>query len=732
MGAMMHARRPIAILLLAALSACGTERGAPPAEPAATAEYVGRETCRECHQAQHDGWVGSDHDLAMQPADSTTVLGDFAAAPFEHFGVTSSFRREGDAFFVRTEGPGGELAEWEVAYTFGVEPLQQYLVKLPRGRMQALPLCWDARPASDGGQRWFHIYPDEPIPPKDVLHWTGPAQNWNHMCAECHSTNVRKNYLAAADSFATTWSEIDVSCEACHGPGSSHVAWARGPSPSGDPRLAARLGDDDGGAWIMDPATGTAKRSVPRASQAQVETCARCHSRRATIREEWTPGASILDTHRPALLVEGLYFADGQIQDEVYEWGSFLQSKMYREGVTCTDCHDPHRGDVVAEGNALCTQCHLPAKFDVPSHHFHEEGSTGARCVECHMPERTYMVVDPRRDHGFRVPRPDLSVKLGTPNACNGCHADRSPAWAASAVAKWWGNDRAAESHWAETIHAARAWQKGAGERLIALAGDASVPAIVRATAVTLLPRDAGVAASDAIQFALNDQDPLVRLAAIGLLDAVDPMPRMQIGWRHLDSPHLALRMEATGALGSVPPGLLAPEQRAKLDAALEEYRAAQLCNADRADAHLNLGALHASRGEYDAAVQEYRTALEKLPAFEPAWVNLADAWRAQGHEAKAEQTLRAALETVPEPAETHLALGLSLVRLKRHGEALDHFRAAMELRPDEPHYRYVLAVALHSTGDAKGAETVLREALERFPGHPDLAVLLGELQAKR
>jgi tetratricopeptide (TPR) repeat protein len=724
-------RLPIAIALSAALSACGGERGTPPAKDAAP-EYVGRETCKACHQAQHDLWLGSDHDLAMQPADGTTVLGDFAAAPFEHFGVTSSFRREGDAFFVRTEGADGELAEHEVAYTFGVEPLQQYLVELPGGRMQALPLCWDTRPASEGGQRWFHIYPNEPIPPKDVLHWTGPAQNWNHMCAECHSTNVRKNYLAASDSFATTWSEIDVSCEACHGPGSSHVAWARRPSPSGDPRLAARLGDDDGGSWIMDPATGTAKRSVPRASHAQLETCARCHSRRATIHEEWLPGRSILDTHRPALLVENLYFADGEIQDEVYEWGSFLQSKMHASGVTCTDCHDPHRGDVVAEGNALCAQCHLPAKFDVPSHHFHKEGSAGARCVECHMPERTYMVVDPRRDHGFRIPRPDLSRTLGTPNACNECHADRTAAWAASAAAKWWGTERAAEPHWAETMHAARTWQKGAGERLIALAGDAATPGIVRATAVALLPRDAGPAASNAIQFALNDGDPLVRLAAIGLLDAVDPMPRMQIGWRHLDSPHLALRMEAASVLASVPAGLLSPEQRTKLDSALEEYRAVQLLNADRAEAHLNLGALHASRGEYDEAIREYRTALEKLPTFEPAWVNLADVWRALGHEAKAESTLLAAIETVPEPAESHLALGLSLVRLQRHGAALEHFRAAAELRPDEPHYRYVRAVALHSTGDEKGAEAVLREALARFPGHPDLAAFLGQLQAKR
>jgi len=722
-------RRSWILLVSLGAASCGGERETPPAAPApgTRAEYVGRDACRECHRTEHDLWLGSDHDLAMQPADATTVLGDFDAAPYEHFGVTSTFRRDGDSFFVTTQGADGELAEFEVAYTFGVHPLQQYLVEFPDGRMQALPLCWDTRPAAEGGQRWFHIYPDEPIPPDDVLHWTGPAQNWNHMCAECHSTNLRKNYRPAEDRFETTWSEIDVSCEACHGPGSLHAEWARGPAPAGDPRLVARL--EKRSVWLMDPATGTAQRTVPRTSHVELETCAFCHSRRASVTDHRTPGDPLLSGCRPALLIQELYFADGQIREEVYEWGSFLQSRMYAAGVTCTDCHDPHRGDVLAEGNALCARCHLPAKFDTPEHHFHEPGSAGAQCVECHMPARTYMVVDPRRDHGLRVPRPDLSVRLGTPNACNGCHADRSAEWASAAAAKWWGTDRADEPHWAETIHAARTWQAGAGERLVRLAADRRAPGIVRATAVSLLPRDAGAQASGAIQVALNDEDPLVRLAALGLLGAVDPLPRMQIGERHLSDPLLVVRMEAASALASVPPGLLAPEQRAKLEKALGEYRASQIVNADRAEAHLNLGALHARLGEQEDAIREYRIALEKMPSFEPAWVNLADAYRSLGHEAEAEKKLRAALETVPEPADVRLALGLTLVRRQRPDEALEEFRQAVEIRPDEPYYRYVLGIALRSAGRTEEAEEVLTTARDRFPGHPDIAALLREMR---
>jgi len=214
-------------LLAVLLSGCGTPRpdaSGPVAGLETAAQYVGRETCGPCHVEQLRAWEGSDHDLAMQPATEDTVLGDFEDVTYTHHGVTSSFYERDGKFFVRTDGPGGELRDYEVAYTFGVRPLQQYLIELPGGRLQALGLCWDTRPAEQGGQRWFHLYPDEPIPHDDPLHWTGRNQNWNYMCAECHSTNLRKNYDLAQDRFDTTWSEIDVSCEACHGPGSGYKA----------------------------------------------------------------------------------------------------------------------------------------------------------------------------------------------------------------------------------------------------------------------------------------------------------------------------------------------------------------------------------------------------------------------------------------------------------------------------------------------------------------------------
>ncbi|MCI0409368.1 MAG: NapC/NirT family cytochrome c, partial [Acidobacteria bacterium] len=411
----------------------------------------------------------------------------------QHFGLVSTFTHKDGKFFVRTDGPDGKLQEYPIKDTFGVDPLQQYLIPFPDGRLQALSIAWDSRPAAQGGQRWFHLYPDEKIPAGDILHWTGPYQNWNFMCAECHSTDVKKGYQAAEDSYKTTWSEINVACEACHGPGSEHVAWAgkerdraRG-LPEGSMGLVIRLKDADGGSWLMDRKTGIAKRSRPRLFRVEVETCARCHARRATLSEDYAYGQPIMNTHRVALLEEELYFPDGQVKGEVYEYGSFLQSKMYAEGVTCHDCHDPHSATLSASGNAVCARCHLPGKFDSTSHHHHRSPGPGSRCVDCHMPTTNFMVVDARHDHSMRIPRPDLTLKIGSPNACSKCHAETSPQWAADWAVKWWGSEKPSQPHYGEAIQAGRAGLPGAGQALAALLSDQTRPGIVRASAVALV-----------------------------------------------------------------------------------------------------------------------------------------------------------------------------------------------------------------------------------------------------
>ena len=403
------------------------------AEPNQTATYAGAERCASCHEEQTKLWRTSHHAQAMQAASNSTVLGNFSDAHFTKDGVTSTFFKKEDKFYVNTAGPDGKPQDFALPYTFGVAPLQQYLVPFPNGRMQAFVVAWDSRGKAESGQRWFDLYPDQKLAPSDPLHWTGRNQTWNYMCADCHSTNLRKNYDLAKDSYATTWSEIDVSCESCHGPGSNHVAWAQthkkgsykpGDGPNG---LVVDLKPASGSWSASDPDTGTMHWKGQPRSHSEINTCAPCHSRRHSITNDYQPGQPYLDAYIPSLLEEGVYYADGQILEEDYEWGSFIQSKMYHEGVTCSDCHDAHSAKLPQVSlNSVCGKCHSLAKFGAEQHHHHKADSAGALCVNCHMPTHTYMVVDVRRDHSFRVPRPDFSIAYGTPNACNQCHKDKS------------------------------------------------------------------------------------------------------------------------------------------------------------------------------------------------------------------------------------------------------------------------------------------------------------------
>ena len=705
-------RFPIAMFCLVALLAqCSGPAEMVNDEPPT---YVGQETCAGCHAAESELWEGSHHDLAMQPASSSTVLGDFDDQTFDYAGVTSTFFERDGSYFVRTDGPDGELTEYEVAYTFGVEPLQQYLVPFERGRYQALSIAWDSRPESEGGGRWFHLYPDERIDHEDPLHWTKRYQNWNFMCSSCHSTGLRKNYELADDSYDTEFFEINVSCEACHGPGSRHVDWAEA-GGRGDHGLTLTLRSDEP-VWVMNIETGLAERQPPRTERREIEMCAACHSRRAQLYEDDVHGQPFLDDYRPALLRDPLYYADGQIRDEVYVYGSFLQSKMYRNGVTCQDCHDPHGLHVRAEGNAMCASCHLPEKFDTKAHHFHEPETRGSSCVDCHMPETTYMVIDPRRDHSFRVPRPDLTTSIGAPNACNGCHSEQTPAWAADAVADWYGHEPT--FHYGEALSAAWSGAPGALDSLTRILNDPDVPGIVKASAAALAPTMA----------ALRSDDPLVRAGGLIGADGFDPTLKHQLVIPVLDDDVRAVRIEAARVLSSVPAERFTPEQRALFTVVLDEYRDVQKLNADWPEAHMNLGVINAQLGELERAEQDYRAAIALDPEFASAYVNLADVYRIMGQNDRSEEILRQAPDDVADVAGVagvRHALGLTLVRLGRNEDALEELRAASELSPGEARYAYVYGVALQSTGDVENSVRVLREASERHPYYGDILVAL-------
>ena len=760
--------------------------------------FVGRGKCIDCHQQEHKLWTGSHHNLAMQKATTETVLGDFNDIEFEHLGVQSRLFKRGDRFFVNTEGPGGKYDDFEVKYTFGVTPLQQYMVEFDRpedmpdneiARLQVLRISWDTK-----AKKWFHLDPpdvSDRLAPDDDLHWTGVAQRWNNMCADCHSTNLRRNYDVKSGVYHTTFTDIDVSCESCHGPGSLHVQMAETPALF---------------KWDRKRGYGLAKLK-DKEHHVEVEACASCHSRRRTLCEGYAGGMKLHDYCAPEVLSEAAYHADGQILDEVYEYGSFVQSKMYHKGITCTDCHNPHNLQLKFEGNKLCTSCHAhPAgKYDTPNHHHHKEGTAGASCVECHMPATTYMAVDPRRDHSLRIPRPDLSVQLKTPNACTSCHikdaklpddVDRSglkeyadwlrkaregnapiaaelarlDEWCDKAVDKWFKAQRKTDPHFASILAAARRGDASAPRKLREMLADRRIPAIARATAALELSvsLEAGNSTNDALLQATKDADPQVRAAAAMSLANLSDETALTNGLSAaLSDPVKFVPIEAARGLAHLEGNNLKPADVPRRKRALDEFKDSVLVEADRAHAHLVLGSMYDAMGDLKAAEEAYRTALQVEPLVVGPRRNLAAVL-----DRRIDQTLQEAKEALSQgqprdkaQIEQELAklngeirqlrrdelsllernarlapnlpsvqhqLGLSLYMHGRMEEAEDALRKAAELAPNDGFYNYHLAIFYRDTGKNTEALKHARRAAELRPETSAYQQLVSELERER
>ena len=718
----------VLVLLLAAL----LDHGAPRARETQREGFVGSATCAECHAPQHAQWRMSDHARAMAAATPETVLGDFSGIVVRDGAHAAGFHRWGDGFVIAMQEADGSRAELAVSETFGLDPLQQYLVLMPDGRRQVLPWAWDSRPHAAGGPRWYHLTPQQQPRPGDALHWAGRDQNWNFMCAACHSSAVLRGYDPAADRYDTRWSEIAVGCEACHGRGADHVAWARGGASAVVPHygLAVDMRDGSGGAWRFDPddPRGIARWVGPprQGSQAGVESCAGCHARARPLVAEPSPGGRFLDNHAPLLLDRGEYHANGQIQGEVFEWGSFSQSRMQQAGVVCADCHLPHSGKLRAEGNALCSQCHLPARFEALAHHRHPPGSAAAQCVTCHMPTVTYMGVDRRHDHAFQVPRPGVAQAVGAPDVCSGCHTDRDGSWAAAQLLEWHGAPSGAPNP-GLAIAAGRTGAPGAEEALSALALDRSQPAIWRATALSLLPQRASRPVGEAVGGSLLDPEPLVRAAALRALDALPPANRLH-ATRLLGDTIRLVRIEAARALASVPLSAMPAVARPAFAKAWEELLASERVAAERPEAQVNIAGLLAARGDQAGAEAAYRAALARDAAFLPALVNWAGLEEARGRMEPALGLLQRAVLAHPDAADAHFALALFHVRRGEVAQSLEPLAASAGLAPEDPRYRFTQALALQRLGHAAEARSALTSLLERHPGHRDSLMVLARL----
>ncbi|GLX82367.1 tetratricopeptide repeat protein [Thalassotalea eurytherma] len=691
-------------------------------------------TCIDCHENQANAWKDSHHFHAMATIDTPTNLGDFTQGSINLEGGEVHFYKEGNKYFVNMPNVDSKPIKIELTHTFGYEPLQQFMFDAGKGKYQFIPYAWDSRPAKDGGQRWHNLYPNSD--PSQEFHWTQMGQNWNQNCADCHSTNFKKGFELETMSYESTYDAINVSCTACHQGTEEHLKWTKNPVTE-----AKHFGFSRSIAAKHPIFTENAEgRLVPvdRAKGShQVETCAQCHSRRAQLSDHKEEG-EYFDHYLPALLDAHLYYPDGQIYDEVYVYGSFTQSKMYKEGVTCTNCHDPHSTQLKLPGNVTCTQCHSAPKYDAPKHTNHAVGSEGAQCVNCHLPSTRYMGVDDRRDHSFKVPRPDLSVNLGVPNACQNCHEDVSNIKHAKQVSAWFPLSKYRQNpneNFAYTFAQMDGGDIQATPKLVEIAENPDTVSMVKASAIS---RVNGARNNEKLITFIGNQlksdDPLVVIAAVRATQQLTPINRTLKLLPVLNHKNVAVRMSVGRALAA---NLADPtfkgERREKVQRAVDEYIAAQDYQADRGTAQTNVGQIYAMMGAFDKAEAAFKQSIQVEPIFMPAYIYLADKYRQQQKEHEAEQVLLDAIAVNPKSSDIYYQLALAKVRQKDRGKAIEYFDLAIAANDQSPRLFYTRAVLHQENKNLLAAKQDYAAAYKLHQRNPDylyrLIILLVELK---
>ncbi len=658
-------------------------------------EFVGDQSCKSCHAKQYDDWLRSDHFMAMQPPNDSTVKGNFNNVSFTADGVTSRFFKKDEKFFINTQGDDGHNYDYEVKYTFGFTPLQQYLVEFPGGKMQVPRVSWDTKQ-----KKWFHQYAGQKINSHDWFHWTGNSQNWNTMCASCHSTNLQKNYSIDSDSYHTTYSVINVSCESCHGAGKLHVDFVNSD-------------DYKNGKKIPGFYLNKNSEQLP-----QVNTCAPCHARKTDISATLTQSKEIMDNYIPEIPSNEHFHADGQVNDEDYIYTSFLESKMFHRGVKCSNCHNPHSGKILFASNQLCLQCHAK-KYDDPSHTFHPVGIAASECKSCHMPGKIYMGVDLRHDHSFRVPRPDLSVKYGTPNACNSCHNKKTSQWATDAIVKWYGPER--KYHFADDLIPGSKIDENSEAHLVKLLGDTTVPNIVKATAAYYLGSIPTQNSFSGLLQLLSNGDAQIRYRALRSLS------NFPVGnWRENVGPLLsdkvrAVRIAAADLYITIPEKAIPSQYSQAFAAARNELQNYLIYQADFSVGNVMIADHYLRVNDFSNAERFYVRALKKDSLMNYARLNLSTAYNAQAKNDKALEVLETAAEIDPTNDRIYYNMALLYNEMNDKKNAERSFAKAVALKTTNPRVYYNYGLLLNEIKKFKEAETVLQKGISIDPSSVEM-----------
>lgn len=672
--------------------------------------------CVSCHQQAVSDWQSSDHAKAMMVADEASVLGDFSNVSVNHYSQTVRFFKQSDEFYIEYI-QDGQAQSFKVSYTFGHYPLQQYLIETSNGRKQVFPYAWDSQPSSQGGQRWYPIYADEDIKEKDRFHWQQPLHNWNGMCANCHSDGLKMQYDPVKDNFESRWDNINVGCQSCHGNMQDHPS-----QPSADiknTKIAFTQNEKQKlGQWLLGQDEKVAAWQGPERDNKFMQTCFSCHSLRSPLTGSIEPGEAFLNQFSPTLLALPMYHPDGQIKEEVYVYGSFLQSKMFAARVNCLDCHNKHSMKVKILDNGLCLQCHSAEVYQQPAHLNHSETSVGAQCVSCHMPETTYMGVDARRDHSFRIPRPELTESLSVPNACNNCHQDQTPQWATKNIKTWFKNPteiNAAEQLYIELMHQ----QTLPLVSHLSLIDDHTLPVIKRATAITLLPMSTQQLFDQQIKRWVISEEPLIRLATAQIGHLLAPEERLKSYSQLLTDPLKAIRVAAVNNLVGMP-----AHQLKGFNQALAELKESNNVNAWRGEGRLNQSLVNLNLNNPQQAKEDLRKGISIDPYFEPNYINLADIYRGEGKSKEEALILQQGLANNPGSALMHYSKGMQLIRNQQKKQAVNAFKQAMELEPENIQFAYIYFLALDNSGQSREALNQLVEALDKYDNAPQLLQL--------
>ncbi|MCL4410454.1 multiheme c-type cytochrome [Aliidiomarina haloalkalitolerans] len=689
---------------------------APSTHQSVALQWVDETTCQQCHLDQVKEWQGSHHQLAMLQPDTTSVRGPFNGTQFQTVDESFLFFNEAGRYFVETQKRSGTKMVYPVAYTFGWEPLQQYLIETEPGRLQALSVAWDTE-----REQWFHLYEGAQVDATHPLHWQQRSQNANTQCIECHTSGYSMTYSPKEHRMESQWQSLGVGCQACHGQASHHLAWAQ-----------------SDGAQAPDHYGFSRALTAPEHGQQQLETCAQCHSRRTPLGAVDGQG-SFHDDYLLSLLTADLYEVDGQISDEVFEYGSFLQSKMYQQGVVCSDCHNPHSAQFKMPEIATCTQCHNPtnkvpregiqtaslkaANYAGSTHHFHQPESSGADCRSCHMPSKTYMGNDVRHDHSFSVPNPTQALTLGHSDACLSCHTDDDPEIIITAFTEWYPDFTPRDGGYAVAMYNARGGQAGAVEALLQQLMREDLPPIRRAALLAETPHYPAPQLQQQAILGLQHDDPLVRRSALNAVAEFLPPDQLQQILTYLQAdPVRSIRVTATE---------LAVEQTRQTGQPMDPSNLTELIEiqqklAGRPEAHYTLATLLQLQPmlQPQQVSTHLSTALRLAPDYTPALVAQAELIE-QRDSSEGLNYLRQEVERWPNNADLQFALALAEIRNGDLAAGTEWLIVARQRAPENDYYAYVLAIAWHDQGQIGAAKNLLREQLEKNQRNRQLRLTL-------